>query len=168
MKFGPRRAIGLAAILVFGGILVFSMMETPRDPSPDSDRTNDAPSPIAPSPNTPSPEPSSAPPTDPMEIGSQDARDDLYCSGVVFAVHQSKSGETINSPEAQKRRDAVIGLAISGIGKLKDEGVATDDTSGPIADVHSARAAEDFAAGAPRLSFDACMARADAVLAPVR
>jgi hypothetical protein len=105
------------------------------------------------------------PVNDPLLVGSETARDDLYCSGVIFAVHQSKP-EDVLSEDAQKRRDAVIALAEAGAAKLKTDGVATDATSASFADAHSEKAAKDFAAGKTRISFEECMGRASIPGAP--
>jgi hypothetical protein len=99
------------------------------------------------------------PVNDPLTVGSETARDDLYCSGVIFAVHRSKPEDAL-SDDAQKRRDAVIALAEAGVAKLKTDGVATDATTASFADAHSEKAAKDFAAGKTRISFEECMGRA--------
>jgi hypothetical protein len=166
MTLRPTQIIGLVAIVVFGGILVFTLTRPKPDPFtvPGAMPMSDALPPPADYMKPATPDPTIVPPTNPMEAGSQEAKDDLYCSGVVFAVHQS-SKDDIASPDADKRRSAIIALAVAGTDKLKVEGVATDLTTGAIADAHSEKALADINAGVPRLSFDACMARA-ATLAP--
>jgi hypothetical protein len=164
MKLRPLQIVGLVAIVVFGGILVFTLTKPKLDPFtvPGAMRMNDALPPPAEYMKPPPLDLAATPPANPMEVGSQEAKDDLYCSGVVFAVHQS-SKDDIASPEADKRRTAVIALAVAGTGKLKAEGVATDLTTGSIADAHSEKALADVNAGVPRIAFDTCMARAAAL-----
>ncbi len=170
MKLRPTQMIGLAAIVVFGGILVWTLVKPKRDPmilpngldlrtlpSPSSLIAPDIPL-IAPA----APAGLAAPGS--LLVGSQDAKDDLYCSGVVFAV-RSESGDPL-SPEAQHRRDLVIALAESGVKKLAAEGAAALAATGPIADAHSSLARSDHEAGMLRIPAADCLARAEALSAP--
>ncbi|MDP3738407.1 MAG: hypothetical protein Q8R02_13515 [Hyphomonadaceae bacterium] len=168
MKLRPLQIVGLVGLVVFGSILVFTLTKPRPDPFtvPGAMPLSDALPPPAEYMKPPPLDLATTPPANPMEVGSQDAKDDLYCSGVVFAVHQS-SKDDIASPEADKRRSAVIALAVAGTGKLKAEGVATDLTTGSIADAHSEKALADITSNVPRITFDACMGRA-AALPPER
>ena len=126
MKLRPLQIVGLVAIVVFGAILAFTLTKPKPDPFtvPGAMPLSEALPPPAEYMKPPPLGLATAPPANPMEAGSQHAKDDLYCSGIVFAVHQS-SKDDIASPEADKRRAAVIALAVAGTDKLKAEGVAT-------------------------------------------
>ncbi len=162
MKLRPLQIVGLVALVVFGAILVTTLMKGRRDPDllPSGVRISELPRvgdqipPAAP----PLPGGSAESLADPLSAGSQDAKDDLYCSGVVFAEHQTKPEEAL-TPEAQERRDAVIRLAEAGVAKLKAELGYADATTADIADAHAAAAARDYDAGSLRISFADCMAR---------
>jgi len=152
MKLTPRQIIGLVAIVVFGGVFVWQLTQ-PNDPfSVPSAVTSDGSSvtlPVIPSPNVPGYL---------LALGSEDARDDLYCSGLLYAAYGAR-GDSF-SPEAQTQREQVVALAQSGVDKLVAEGVADRTRTAAIADAHSAEAAKDLAAGLPRMTIDACRARA--------
>jgi hypothetical protein len=163
MKFGPRQFIGLAAIIVFGGILVFNFTKPKRDPMvlPSGVDLRDLPSPGG---ATPQPEQMTVHiAEDPLTIGSDDAKDDLYCSGIIFTAH--KATGDIASPAAQSRRDAVIALADAGVAKLIAEGAATKDTTASVADAQANLAETDSKAATPRISLADCTARADVLKA---
>ncbi len=158
MKFGPRQFVGLAAIVVFGGILAFNLTR----PKPDPFKVPGA-IPLADGPVTASsPEQMTVHiAEDPLTIGSEAAKDDLYCSGVIFTGH--KATGDISSPEAQSRRNAVIALAEAGVAKLIAEGAATKDATASIADAQANLAEADSKGGTPRISLADCKARAAAL-----
>lgn len=166
MKLQPTQIVGLLAVLGFGGYLVVRIMQGPQDPDvlPSGVRISDLPSPSIPEPTLPPLELSTTLPADPLDAGSQEARDDLYCSGLIYAEHLAKPGES--AEQTQKQLNAILSLAAAGTGKLKAEGVATDATTAAIADAHTDKAGADYAAKTPRISLDACMARAAAPPAP--
>jgi hypothetical protein len=155
-KLRPLQWVGLAAIIVFGGILIWTLMPKPAPAIAVIAAAPAAQPPAAPEPAQP------APPAEPLAVGSQDAKDDLYCSGLIFAVHSANAHDTL-SPAADKRRADVVKLAEAGVNKLKAEGVATDATSGAIADAHSAKASEDLDRSNLRIPYETCVARADAI-----
>ena len=100
MKLKPTQVVGLLAIIVFGGGMIFRMtqpserevmekrlaslprLEVPpvEFPMPDLSVT----APVARPPGVTSAAPA-VPAVDYTALGSQDARDDLYCGGVVGA-----------------------------------------------------------------------------------
>ena len=162
MKLRPAQVVGLVAIVVFGGYLAARLLQGSRDPDllPSGVRLSDHPTPSSPTPQLPPVELSTSTPVDPLAVGSDTAKDDLYCSGVIFAVHRSKPEHDL-SEEAQARRNAVIALAEAGVTRLKIDGAATDATTASLADAHSEKAARDFEAGKTRISFEECMARAE-------
>lgn len=175
MKLRPQQIVGLVAVIFFGSMLIWQLTQPKRDPfsvpgaipldtsAYDERVKNEAfgtpPASIEPpsagvTPTTP------APISDPLNVGSDDAKDDLYCSGVIFAAHRA-SQDTL-SAEAQKRRDRVIALAERGTSKLVAAGAADATQTAAIADAHSEKAMQDYAAGSPRIPLNDCEARADA------
>jgi hypothetical protein len=170
MKLRTTQIIGLVAIVVFGGIMAWTLMKPKRDPMilPSGVNLRGLPSPSAlitqPDISTIVPDLMAVAVADPMTLGSQEARDDLYCSGVVFAI-RNDSGDPL-SAEAQRMRDLVILLAEAGVKKLVAEGVATLATTAPIADAHSAAARADHEAGTLRIPVEACLARGEAADTP--
>jgi hypothetical protein len=164
VKLQPTQIVGLIAVLGFGGYLVVRIMQGQQDPDvlPSGVRISDLPSPSVPEPALPPLELSTTLPADLLNAGSQDARDDLYCSGLIYAEHLAKPG---GAEQTQKQLNAILSLAQAGTGKLKAEGAATDATTAAIADAHTDKAAADYAARTPRIALDACLTRA-AALAP--
>lgn len=98
-----------------------------------------------------------------LKAGSQSARDDLYCAGVINAkLAQSEADEAVLPKDVAQRTlqlNMALSLAVSGTGKLIDEGVAKASETGPYADAQAARAERDLAAGKPRISVAACEKR---------
>ncbi len=174
MKLKPTQVVGLLAIIVFGGGMIFRMtqpserevmekrlaslprLEVPpvEFPMPDLSVT----APVARPPGVTSAAPA-VPAVDYTALGSQDARDDLYCGGVVGAEFDLKiktdHPDTV-APliELQKK------LESSGIRKLRAEGVSKDDDWAFYTNAHDEKAKADFAAGALRIPVAACIARA--------
>jgi hypothetical protein len=105
------------------------------------------------------------PPADPLAAGSQDAKDDLYCSGIVFIENPSPPSALNPVDEAILRKAQALGtmLAESGINKLVKEKAAHATHGGAIADAYTARVVEDVRAKKPRISLDECYARARAL-----
>lgn len=168
MRLRPLQIVGLVAVVFFGAKLVWLLTEPKRDPfhlpgampvsepltprasAPDAADTSD---PLAPAVIVPPP-----PPTNLLGLGPDDAKDDLYCSGLIFAAN--RAGTDTTSDEAQMRRDHVIGLANAGVAKLIEAKAADASETAAIADAHTARATEDLAAGTPRITLEACEQRA--------
>jgi hypothetical protein len=155
MKLKPTQWLGLAAIIVFGGILVWTLLPKPAP----AIEAAPMPAPEQPAQSEPAPV---APPADPLAVGSQEAKDDLYCSGLIFAIHRANAHDSL-SAAADKRRADVIKLAGAGVAKLKAEGVASDATTGAIADAHSEKAMDDLDKASLRVPYETCVARADAL-----
>ncbi|MEP7211229.1 MAG: hypothetical protein ABI740_10365, partial [Alphaproteobacteria bacterium] len=121
MRLRPTQIVGLCAIVVFGGILVYTLTKPKRDPYnlPGGVSLRDLPRPATldipvipmptitpvtpPQPLMPmdgsasvapaTPEPV-VPPADPFAVGSQEAKDDLYCAGVMTAANQAEANKT--------------------------------------------------------------------------
>jgi hypothetical protein len=162
MRLRPLQIVGLIAVVVFGGRLVWQLTEPKRDPFhlPGAIPMN---VPAAPLPAAPPAAGVAGASTksDLLAVGSNDAKDDLYCSGLIFAAHRA-SADTL-SEEAQKRRAHVVALASAGVEKLIAAKAAGASETAAIADAHAAKAAEDFAAGTPRITLEVCQERAAAL-----
>jgi hypothetical protein len=123
-------------------------------------QTASAEAPPAAAPITPPP-----PPADPLAVGSQGARDDLYCAGVIFAENPSPPNALNPTDEAVLRKAQMLGIALaeSGINKLVVEKAAHATHGALISDAYATQAARDMKAGKPRISLDDCTARARAL-----
>lgn len=181
MKLRPTQVVGLVAIVVFGGILVTTLLKGKRDPDllPSGVRLSDLPSLPAPDPQFPpldlsAPQPPAvsangastnafsypgAP--DYLNLGSQDAKDDMYCAGVISAEFDARPDQ--HPDEMSKQIAAQTSLDDAGTEKLIAEGAATRETGAGFTLAYSAKAHADHAANALRIPFDACMARAAAL-----
>jgi hypothetical protein len=107
-------------------------------------------------------------PADLLAIGSQDARDDLYCSALIYNENPDVSDALAPVDEAQLRKAQALGFIIgeAGINKLVGEGAAHATHARAVAEAYAAQVEKDQKAGKPRLSLDACNARARAVPMP--
>lgn len=99
---------------------------------------------------------------EPLLVGSSDARDDLYCSGLLFAAHRATAD--VLSEAAEARRNRVIALGDAGVEKLLAAGAVDATQTGMVADAHAELAAADFAAGTPRISVAECEVRGTRLL----
>jgi hypothetical protein len=163
MKFPKLRStqwLGLAAILVFGGRLIFMLLEGPRDPDvlPSGVRISDLP--------TPSDAISDpfAPPAKPLEVGSQEARDMLYCSGVISA--ESKAKPDAPMEESLPRFTAALALANAGRAKLEAEGAVKGFGAISVDTAWGDKAGADYKDGKLAIPLPACMKIADALPPP--
>lgn len=162
MRLRPLQIVGLLAVVGFGIKLVFLLTEPKRDPfdlpgampmsAPIETSLPEPPAPVTEAPNPA--------PADLLGLGPDEAKDDLYCSGMIFAAHR-ESADTL-SDDAQKRRARVVALASAGVEKLIAAKAADATQTAAIADAHAAKAAEDIATGTPRLTVEACEQRASA------
>lgn len=119
--------------------------------------------------STPAQPPSVLPPPlpNPLAVGSQEAKDELYCSGVIFDKYAP--GEPLSpTQEAVRMTNEGLGMMIANAGadKLMAEGVARVTQLGAISDAYADKVAKDIKAGKPRLSLETCMAKAKALPAP--
>lgn len=191
MKLTSTQVVGLGAIVIFGGILVGTLMKGPRDPDmlPSGVRLSDLPPLPEMKVEIPAPDPSglgtaltppaSAPGSgaaaasspdatlsypgqpDYLNVGSQAAKDDLYCAGVISAEFDALPEQ--HPEEMSKQIAAQIALDYAGAAKLIADGVATQDNSAGFTLAYGAKARADRAAGALRIPFATCMARAAAL-----
>lgn len=116
------------------------------------------------------PEKTIAPPppiVNPTDIGSQDAKDDLYCSGLIISAYPQPEDAVV--PVEQARLDKFQALAVmlgfEGTGKLMKQGVALAPQTGAVADAWADIAYKDFIAKKPKITLDACLTRAEKVAA---
>jgi hypothetical protein len=109
------------------------------------------------------------PPEHPLEVGSQDAKDDLYCAAVIYAENPDPPNALNPIDEALLRKAQMLGFALgeSGINKLVTEKAAHATHGAVISDAYADQVAKDAAAGKTRISLDDCTARANA-LPPVQ
>jgi hypothetical protein len=163
MKFPRLRStqwLGLAAVIVFGGRLAFILIEGPKDLDilPSGVRLSDLPTVSV-------PETSFDPiPVDPLAVGSQDAKDDLYCAGVVFAG-QLESTSSLSSDGA-RALTAYVRLAEVGRAKLEADQSTGQSGAYAASTAWAEKARADSKAGALAISLDACLKRAEALPPP--
>jgi hypothetical protein len=105
------------------------------------------------------------PPADPLAVGTQDAKDDLYCAGIIFIENPSPPDALNPVDEAVLRKAQVLGINLgeSGINKLVVQKAAHATHGALIADAYTMQAAEDLKARKPRISLDDCYARSRAL-----
>jgi hypothetical protein len=129
-------------------------------PAGETDQTEQPPAVETAAPETPPP-----PPADPLAVGAQEAKDALYCAALIFAAHPAPT--SAQSPTDQARRVKAENLAIAigdeGINQLILGGQAHATHAATIMDAYSAQAAADLEAGAPRITVEDCIARAEAL-----
>jgi hypothetical protein len=139
---------------------------TPETPPAQPDPAG---APAAPTATASTSAPSTPPPPlpDPLAVGSQDAKDDLYCSNVIFATYAP--GEVLSpTDEAVRMKNEAMGMTIAqaGADKLMAQGAARVTQLGAISDAYADKVAKDMKAGKPRLSLETCMKRAAALPIP--
>lgn len=119
--------------------------------------------PVAEAPIVPPP-----PPADPLAIGTQDAKDDLYCSGVILASHPTPIDAMSPTEQAILVRTQNYGIDLGdvGVNKLIAEKLAHATHVAVISEAYTAKAAADIAANTVRIPLDVCMARAKALPPP--
>lgn len=163
-----KPSLMLAAFLALGACSGCSQVEAPAA-TPDNTIALEAP-PAAAAPVATSQLPPGAPPLAPdlMAIGSQDARDDLYCSAMIYNANPDVSDALAPVDEALLRKAQMMGFVIgeSGINRLMAEKAAHATHARAIAEAYAAQVDKDVRANTPRISLDDCMARAHAVPIP--
>lgn len=173
--------IGAVAIVVFGGGMVWRMTQpsereimekrlaslprieipAPEFPMPDLSSTNITVTPPASVLGTDVP--AAATPATPEKdytiLGSQDARDDLYCGGVVSAEFDTKI-KTDHPDKVAPLIELQKNLQSAGIKKLRAEGVSKDGDWAYFTNAHDDKAHTDYAAGTLRIPVATCVTRA--------
>lgn len=107
-------------------------------------------------------------PADLLAVGSQQARDELYCSALIYAENPDVSDALAPVDEAQLRKRQALGFIIgeAGINRMVSEQAIHATHARAIADAYAAQVEKDLKAGTPRVSLDDCNTRARAVPAP--
>jgi hypothetical protein len=187
MKLNSRQIFGLGAIVIFGGMMIFRLTQ-PSEREIMERRLASLPTITAPQgpveipmpdlPTIPAPvppvlaldDPGAAaivplPPEDKPDyaaMGSQAAKDDLYCGGILRAHFSPvlKSGGVDKAGEILELSRLLAG---AGVEKLRADGLALGIDWVSFDNAHDAKASADYAAGAPRLSIAACEARGKAL-----
>ncbi|MDP3494444.1 MAG: hypothetical protein Q8R82_15140 [Hyphomonadaceae bacterium] len=180
MKLKPTQIVGLIAIVVFGGGMVFRMTQ-PSEREIMAQRLASLPRIEAPTVEFPMPDLSSinttvtapesvlgtgmgtptpvTPEVDYTVLGSQDARDDLYCSGVLGAEFEVKI-KTDHPDKVAPLMDMQKKLDSAGIKKLRGEGVSKGEDWAYYTLAFADKAKVDYAASALRMPVAACVERA--------
>jgi hypothetical protein len=174
MKLRPLQIVGLVAVVVFGGYLIYTLTR----PKPDPFVVPGA-APVAaavPSPaggNLPGsaetlpaqPEEPPAPIDQPLEVGSQETRDDLYCAGLLEAANPVPQEALVPTEEGRifKARMQAISLRLTASAMLVEEGAAHDSQVDRIADAWAKIAERDIDTGDHKITLEECADRADAL-----
>ncbi len=108
------------------------------------------------------------PPADPLAVGSQEAKDDMYCSALIYAENPDVSDALAPVDEAVLRKAQTLGFVIgeAGINKLVAEKAVHATHARIVADAYADQVAKDMKAKKTRLSLDACNKRAAAIPVP--
>ncbi|MFT3722640.1 MAG: hypothetical protein QM773_03550 [Hyphomonadaceae bacterium] len=124
-------------------------------------------------PETPAPPAAEAPaipplPADPLAVGSQEAKDDMYCSALIYAENPDVSDALAPVDEAVLRKAQTLGFVIgeAGINKLVAEKAIHATHARALSDAYSDQVVKDMKAKKLRISLDACNKRAAAVPVP--
>ena len=179
-RLKPRQVIGLVAIVVFGGIMAMSLpqpgereiMEQHLASMPSISVPTDIPA--LPPVNLPSLTASTSATgkadekaiwevsgVDYDNLGSQAAKDDLYCAGVLRAEFEAIKADAHPDRMSILLRDGQA-LDEAGIARLKSEKAIEDAGSG-VSVAWGDKAAKDHAADALRIPVAACTQRAAAL-----
>jgi hypothetical protein len=115
---------------------------------------------------TPVEAPAPQPVADPLSAGSQSAKDDLYCAGVILAAHPQplESVVPVESAIIMRAENRALALSIAGTGKLIDEKITTAPQAGVFADAHAEVAVKDSIARKTRIPLEDCEKRADKLM----
>lgn len=114
--------------------------------------------------------PAAAPPlpADLLAVGSQQARDELYCQALIYAENPDVSDALAPVDEAQLRKRQALGFIIgeAGINRMVAEKAVHATHARAIADAYAAQVDKDLKANTPRITLDDCNARARAIPMP--
>ena len=177
MKLRPLQIVGLVAIVVFGGYLIYTLTRPKPDPFvvPGAMSTGDVSAPeTIPSPSggnlpgegAPAQPEEPPPPIDqPLEVGSQEARDHLYCAALLEAANPVPEEALIPAEEGRlfKARMDAMALRLVGSSMLVEEGAIADSQIDRVANAWGEIGIRDIASGDPKISLEECSERADAL-----
>lgn len=116
------------------------------------------------------PQPSGIPPlpADLLAVGSQEGRDALYCSALIYHENPDLSDALAPVDEALLRKAQALGFIIGefGINKLVSEKAVHATQARAVSDAYAAQVEKDLKAKTPRISLDDCNKRAAAIPMP--
>lgn len=192
MNLKPRQWIGLGAIVVFGGGMIFRLtqpsereimeqrlaslprIETPaiEFPMPELPVATIVP-PMSelgttPAPGADSPAPIALPnEKDYLAVGSQAAKDDFYCSGILGAEFDVRIALKYDPKKPETHPDAAVPLMdmqkkldTAGVEKLKAEKLSDGSDWAFFTNAWGEKAEADYKAGALRIPVATCIERA--------
>lgn len=107
-------------------------------------------------------------PADLLAAGSQAARDNLYCSALIYDANPDVSDALAPVDEALLRKAQALGFIIgeAGINMLVEEKAAHATHARAISDAYTVQVQTDVKAGTPRIALDECNRRAAAIPMP--
>lgn len=156
----------LAAFLALGACSGCSQVDAPAATPEMPPALAAPPAPVAAAPQLP---PGAPPlPADLLAVGSQDARDDLYCSAMIYNANPDVSDALAPVDEALLRKAQMLGFIVgeAGINRLMTEKAAHATHARALAEAYAAQVDKDVKANTPRITLDTCMARAQSVPVP--
>ena len=192
MKLRPTQLVGLGAIILFGGGMILRMMQ-PSEREVMEQRLASLPRIEVPAPEFPVPDFSASsttvtPPSalngeagsstsastlsipgepDYLAIGSQAAKDDLYCSGVLGAEFDVRIAVKFDPKKPETNPDNIVPLMdmqkkldTAGIAKLKAEGLTDGSNWANFTLPYGDKAEADYKANALRIPVATCVERA--------
>lgn len=187
MKLRPTQLVGLGAIILFGGGMILRMMQPsereimeqrlaslPRVevPAPDFSAGGATVTPPSALNGDAAPGASASTPSIPGEpdylaIGSQAAKDDLYCSGVLGAEFDVRIAVKFDPKKPETDPDNIVPLMdmqkkldTAGIAKLKAEGHTDGSNWANFTLPYGDKAEADYKANALRIPVATCVERA--------
>lgn len=109
--------------------------------------------------------PDPAPPvlSEPLQLGSKDAKDDLYCAALVAAAYPQPDAALVPVDFAKitQMQDQAMALRLQGNFRLVDEKVALITQTGAVAAAWEDVAMKDYAEKKPRIPLKTCEARSE-------
>ncbi len=114
------------------------------------------------------PEPPPPPLETPLEVGSQDAKDDLYCAGIIESSNPESIDAVVPVEAARimQMQNLALTLRINGNIKLMDQKAALPAQTGAVAGAWADEAQKDWDKKKPRIKLEACVKRAEAIAPP--
>ena len=107
-------------------------------------------------------------PADLLAVGPQDARDDLYCSAVIYEENPDLSDALAPVDEALLRKAQALGFIVgeAGINKMVEAKAIHATQARALSDAYAAQVEKDMRAKTVRISLADCNKRAAAVPMP--
>lgn len=153
----------LLALAAIAGPAACGSQQRDQDPAASAQLT-------APEQPAASPLPPGVPPlpADLLAVGPEDARDDLYCSALIYAENPDLSDALAPVDEALLRKAQALGFIIgeAGINKLVTAKAVHATQARAVSDAYAAQVEKDMRAKKVRISLDDCNKRAAAVPMP--